>query len=82
MDEESIDRRAHWVQWAITGIIIATAWCVRLEFTVSGLKSDMESQKKNRDEMISQLWNKLGADHDKGIETRAILDCLRLKNCK
>ena len=82
MDEESLDRRAHWVQWAITGIVIATAWCVRLEFTVSGLKADMANQKNSRDEMISQLWNKWGADHDRLVETRTMVDCIRLKNCR
>jgi hypothetical protein len=69
VDEEQIDRRAHWVQWAITGIVIATAWCVRLEFTVAGLKSDMETQKKMRDESISQIWNRFGADHDQMTRT-------------
>ena len=81
MDEESIDRRAHWVQLAITGIVIATIWCVRLEFTVSGLKTDMENQKKNRDEMISKIWDKIGSDHDRIIETRTITDCILHKNC-
>lgn len=53
MKEEQIDRRAHWAQIAITGIVIATIWCVRLEFTVQELKKDAEEREanvqKNRD---------------------------------
>lgn len=64
MNEEKLDRRAHWVQWVATGIIIATGWCCRLEFTVSQLKTDMELQKSNRDQMISRIWDKMGTDHD------------------
>ena len=64
MDEEQLDRRAHWVQWLITGIVVATIWCVRLEFTVAGLKSDMEQQKAARDSSIAQIWQRFGTDHD------------------
>ena len=64
MNEEKIDRRVHWAQWAITGIVIATGWCVRLEFTVANLKSEFENQKGIRDQSISQIWNRFGADHD------------------
>lgn len=64
LDEEKIDRRAHWAQWAITGIVIATGWCCRLEFTVAQLKADMEIQKNSRDQMISRIWDRMGADHD------------------
>jgi hypothetical protein len=64
MDEEKIDRRVHMVYWIVAGIVLATSWCVRLEFTVAGLKSDMEQQKRTRDESISQIWNRFGMDHD------------------
>jgi hypothetical protein len=64
VNEEKIERRFHWAQWVITGIIIATGWCVRLEFTVSNLKADMENQKHNRDQMISRIWDRMGEDHD------------------
>lgn len=64
MDEQKIDRRAHWAQLAITGVILATGWCVRLEFTVSSLQKSMEEQKKSRDSEMAQLWNRFGSDHD------------------
>lgn len=64
MDEEGLDRRLHWGQWAITGIVIATAWCVRLEFTVASLKAEMENQKANRDKSIALIWERFGSDHD------------------
>ena len=80
LDEEKIDRRAHWVQWAITGIIIATAWCVRLEFTVSNLKSDMETQKRTRDEMISKIWDKIGSDHDAVVRNSTDIEWLKKKH--
>ena len=70
MDEEKIDRRVHMVYWIVAGIVLATSWCVRLEFTVAGLKSDMENQKKARDESIAQLWNRFGADHDEITKLR------------
>lgn len=77
MDEEQIDRRAHWVQWIVAGIIGATVWCVRLEFTIAELKTDMENQKKSRDESIAMIWNRFGSDHDQ--LTRAAKDIEWLK---
>lgn len=67
MTEDKIDRRAHWAQIVATGIIIATAWCVKLEMTTSGLKSDMEIQKARRDEMLARMAEKINQDHDRTI---------------
>ena len=64
MEEEKIERRIQWAYWAFCGIVAAVVWCCKLEFTVSGLKADMEQQKKNRDEGIAQIWNRFGSDHD------------------
>ena len=78
MDEEQIDRRAHWVQLVIGGIIAATIWCVKLEMTTSSLKSDMEIQKSKRDEMIARIVDKISQDHDQIIRDEK--DIAWLKN--
>jgi len=64
VNEEKLDRRAHWVVWAVSGIILATGWCIRLEFTVSALKAQIDEQIKNRDTQISNIWTRFGQDHD------------------
>lgn len=79
MDEEGLDRRLHWGQWAITGIIIATAWCVRLEFTVAGLKADFEAQKQARDKTIEAIWNRFGSDHDQLTKNTMDIEWLKKK---
>jgi hypothetical protein len=65
LDEEQIDRRAHWVQIAGAAIVAVTAWCVKLEMTTTQLKDDMINHIAARDVTISKLWDKLGEDHDK-----------------
>lgn len=79
LDEEKLDRRAHWAQWAITGIVLATGWCVRLEFTVAALKTEMEQQKAARDQSISAIWNRFGADHDQVTALAKDIEWLKRK---
>lgn len=47
MNEEKIDRRAHWAQIVVAGIVAVTVWCVRLEFTVAELKKDADTRELN-----------------------------------
>ena len=58
-NEEKVDRRAHWIQIIVTGIVLATLWCARLEYTVQDLKKDSENREANvnryRDERTKEL---------------------------
>lgn len=77
INEEKLDRRAHWIQWLVTAVIIATGWCVRLEFTVNQLKTDIESQHKDRDKTIASLWSKFGEDHDQVTVSKTDIEWLK-----
>lgn len=46
MNEEKIDRRAHWVQWIAGGLIGATVFCVTLKLTVAQLEQDFKDYRR------------------------------------
>jgi hypothetical protein len=68
LDEEKVDRRLHWTQAIIIGIVSATIWCVKLEMTTSALKAQ-----------VAQVWEAFGKDHDTLTRTRTDVDWLRQK---
>lgn len=66
MNEATLDRRAHWIQIVITGIVLATGWCMKLEITVSSLKAEadkradaIENNRKNRDADLLKMENRI-----------------------
>jgi len=70
MNEEKIDRRAHWIQLLVTCIVAAAVWCARLEFKTNDNRADTDE--------INQRFIK---DHDRLTELRAIVDCMRHHDC-
>ena len=72
MDEEKIDRRIHWAYWLVAGVVVATTWCVKMQFELAGMKSEFETQKMRRDDAMSKIWEKIGTDHD--TLTKAVKD--------
>jgi hypothetical protein len=67
MNAEGLERRVEWGQRLAWLLVAATAWCVRLEFTVRELKTEMETLHAKRDEVIKTMWEKMGSDHDRLI---------------
>jgi hypothetical protein len=57
-DEEQIDRRAHWAQWALAGIVAATAWCVKLEMNSSNQAEDAKQYKRDMKATLKEQDNK------------------------
>ena len=55
MDEESLDRRAHWVQWILGGLIAATVFCVTLKLTVADLAQRVKEQDNSIDDITHRL---------------------------
>lgn len=45
--EVTLDRRAHFIQWIITAIVVSTVWLCKLEFTVMELKKDADQREIN-----------------------------------
>jgi hypothetical protein len=67
MKEEQVDRRAHWVQIAITGIVLATGWCVKLEMNLSKITDDFVQYKKDMKSTSKEFDNKLYDHNDRLI---------------
>lgn len=63
MNEDKIDRRAHWVQALVTGLILATAWCVKLQMNVAQLETDFKDYKKEQKQNIKGFDDRLD-DHN------------------
>lgn len=66
MDERSLDRRFDWGSKIVWAVIIATAWCVKLEFTVSELKKDadqrearVDTNRENRNKDLLQMTERI-----------------------
>lgn len=65
MNEVKLDRRAHWIYWAIGLVVAITSWCVRLQMTQNQQSIDMAAHVAARDAALSKIWDRLGSDHDR-----------------
>ena len=66
MKEEQIDRRAHWIQALVTGIIVATVFCVKLQMGLTQLEQDFKDYKKEMKATIKEFDNR-GDDLDRRV---------------
>ena len=64
MDEETIDRRAHWAWAIITAIVAATVFCVTLKLSLSQLEQDFKDYKKEMKTTIKEHDNRMDDLHD------------------
>lgn len=83
LNEDQIDRRAHWFQIVVGLIIVATAWCVKLELNSSQQSDDAKQYKKDMKVNFKEMDNK-GDDLDhRVIVLETIQACRDGKiNCK
>ncbi len=65
VDEEKIDRRAHWIQVAIGAIIAVTVFCVTIKLTVAQLEQDFKDYKKEQKISFKDLDNRIDSVSDK-----------------
>jgi hypothetical protein len=59
LSEEKIDRRAHWIQLLVTGLVAATVWCVKLEMNLSQLETDFKQYKRDMKDTVKEYDNRL-----------------------
>ena len=57
MDEEKIDRRAHWIQIIATGLVAATVFCVTIKLTLTQLEDDFKQYKKDQKVTFKDMDN-------------------------
>ena len=62
MNEDKLERRAHWFQLLVTGLVAATVFCVKLQMNLAQLEQDFKEYKlemkhtmKNYDERLDDL---------------------------
>ena len=84
MDEEKLDRRAHWIQVALMGLIAATVWVCKIQFELAGVEKDMENQKAKRDQSVQEIRDRINSDHDLNIAEQKDIEWLKggCKNAK
>lgn len=64
MDEEKLDRRAHWVQWIAGGVVGATIFCVTIKLTLTQLEQDFKEYKQEMKRTMKELDNRIDDIHD------------------
>ena len=57
IDEDKIDRRAHWIQAILVAIVAATVWCVKLEMNSSSQADDLKQYKKDMKATFKEMDN-------------------------
>jgi sensor domain CHASE-containing protein len=63
LDEETIDRRAHWAWAIVSAIVAATVFCVTIKLTMNQLEQDFKDYKKEQKVILKDQDNK-GDDLD------------------
>lgn len=68
-----------WPLWAV--IFAVVVGYLKQQWDVNDIKADIAAATARRDKMMAEHQNAAQADHDKLVETRTIVDCIRNHNC-